>query len=236
MVGWELIAGYLAAWAVRKVKRIGARADEEVDRVVDLAMDRLHNLVASRLGSDSAMERMRSEALTGEVTPLTQQRVQLSLQATAESDTSFAREMNAAACALQSAQTASGTTIMLSPGAAAGTITGAVTIHAEGGSVAGWQVAGDVAGKRDTATVDTQPDLAPDNTIVHAAHGATAAGTVDTLVLQQMFGQPGERDAGSQHRSWPNYRPPCPRSWAGRANSTTSESCSPPRMCPARHK
>jgi predicted ATPase len=37
---------------------------------------------------------------------------------------------------------------------------------------------------------------------------------------------------GSQHRSWPSYRPPCPRSWAGRANSTSYESCSPPKDVP----
>ena len=52
MVGLELVAGYLVAWAVRKARRAGQRLDEETDEIMDAGLDRLHEAITAKLGSD----------------------------------------------------------------------------------------------------------------------------------------------------------------------------------------
>ncbi len=44
-----VVAGYVIAWAVRKVRRVGGRLDKETDEVIDASLDRLHEVVAARL-------------------------------------------------------------------------------------------------------------------------------------------------------------------------------------------
>ncbi|MGQ4420739.1 hypothetical protein ACN6LA_001047 [Streptomyces sp. SAS_269] len=63
--GVEIAAGYVFAWAVRKTKLIGGRADGEVDRALEAGMHRLHTLFSGNLGQDTALERAREKAAEG---------------------------------------------------------------------------------------------------------------------------------------------------------------------------
>jgi hypothetical protein len=71
-----LVAGYLIAWAVGKAKRAAGRLDGEVDAVMDAGLDRLHGVIAGKLGADLATARLEADAQTsGEVEQRTQDRV-----------------------------------------------------------------------------------------------------------------------------------------------------------------
>ncbi|MFB7507688.1 chromosome partitioning protein [Streptomyces broussonetiae] len=95
MTGIEIVVGYLCAWGVRKARRVGDRADEEVDRALDAGMDRLHDLVSQKLGEDTALQRLTEEAASGQSAPSdrTRQRVQLALEDAAEHDPAFAADL-----------------------------------------------------------------------------------------------------------------------------------------------
>jgi hypothetical protein len=90
MTGLELIAGYLAAYAIRKARRAGKRVDAEVDYVVDRTLDRLHEVVSERLGDDPAIRKLQREAEeTGAISPRTAQRVTLAIEDATEADDEF---------------------------------------------------------------------------------------------------------------------------------------------------
>jgi hypothetical protein len=95
VVGAELVAGYVFAWLVRKAKRVGTRADGQVDEALDAGVDRLgrhlHELVAGTLHGDPAFERLEAEARQGleAPSPRTAQRVALALEDAAEHDPGF---------------------------------------------------------------------------------------------------------------------------------------------------
>ncbi|MET8451642.1 hypothetical protein [Streptomyces sp. NPDC005209] len=90
--GAEIAAGYVFAWLARKARRAAGRADAEVDQAVDAGMDRLHELVSSRLGPDPALERAGEEAGQGgvELSERTRRRLTDSLEDAAERDEDFA--------------------------------------------------------------------------------------------------------------------------------------------------
>jgi hypothetical protein len=132
VIGFEVAVGFLIAWVVRKMGRVGQRVDTEVDQVLDAGLDRLHDVVAAKLGSDPALEKLQSEAgESGEVGPRTQARVRLALEEAAEQDPAFAAEFEAAVAQVQAAQRGDG-------GASAGDRGVAVTggVHADHGGVA----------------------------------------------------------------------------------------------------
>jgi hypothetical protein len=90
----ELVAGYLAAWAVRKARRAAGRADAQVDRALDAGLDRLHDMVSQRLSGDAALARLETEAAErGEVGGRTRQRVALAVEEAAERDPAFAAQL-----------------------------------------------------------------------------------------------------------------------------------------------
>ena len=72
-----LAAGYVVAWALRKARRVGSRLDEEADGAIDASLDRLHEVVAARLGAHPALADLVEEAEAagdgGEVSDLTRQ-------------------------------------------------------------------------------------------------------------------------------------------------------------------
>ena len=93
MIGLELVAGYLAAYALRKARRTGKRVDREVDYVLDGTLDRLHEAIREKLGDDPAVQKLQREAETGEATPRTAQRVTLAVEDAAEADREFAERL-----------------------------------------------------------------------------------------------------------------------------------------------
>lgn len=90
MTGLELVAGYLAAWAVRKAARAGKRLDEEADGVIDAELDRLHDVVTEKLGLDPAIKKLEVEVSQGkQPTDRTLRRVQDATEEAAEEDLQF---------------------------------------------------------------------------------------------------------------------------------------------------
>jgi hypothetical protein len=91
MTGLELVAGYLIAWGVRKLKRAGKRLDEETDEVMDAGLDRLHDAIAKKLGTDTALVKLETDVAQGqEPSERTVRRVQDAVEEAAENDPDFA--------------------------------------------------------------------------------------------------------------------------------------------------
>jgi hypothetical protein len=94
VVGLELVAGYLVAWAVSKARRVGRQLDEDTDLVLDASLDRLHDLVVTKLGDDPALARLEGEAAeSGEVSERTRRRVADAVAEAAESDEEFSASL-----------------------------------------------------------------------------------------------------------------------------------------------
>jgi hypothetical protein len=89
----ELLAGYAVGYLVQKFGRVFRRADEEVDLAIDAGMDRLHEVVAERLGNEPALTQLEEETEDGRESPRTRQRVRLALEEAAERDPEFAAEL-----------------------------------------------------------------------------------------------------------------------------------------------
>src|SRR5437660_12786190 len=98
MTGVEIAVGYVFAWAVRKARRVAGRADAEVDRALDLATERLHDLVSQKLGDDPVLRKLAEEAEAGQEKPSdrTRQRVQLALEDAAQQDSGFDQALDEA--------------------------------------------------------------------------------------------------------------------------------------------
>ncbi|MEW2624605.1 hypothetical protein [Streptomyces sp. NPDC048106] len=143
MTGIEIAVGYMFAWLVRKAKRVAGRADGEVDRTLDGAMDQLHELVSRKLGEDPALHRLAEEARAGQDGPSvrTRQRVQLALEDAAEQDPGFGEALNRAVERMQSVSRPSSG---LSAGDGGAAVGGNVDIRSDHGSAAAWNM-GDVS-------------------------------------------------------------------------------------------
>jgi hypothetical protein len=81
----SVVAGYVIAWAVRKARRAAGRVDAEVDAVIDAGLDKLHDVVAAKLGAHPALDDLTEESASGEgqVSELTRQQVELAVTAAA---------------------------------------------------------------------------------------------------------------------------------------------------------
>ncbi|MFE9435823.1 hypothetical protein [Streptomyces sp. NPDC006640] len=135
MTGVEIAIGYVFAWAVGKARKVAGRADAEVDLALDGAMDRVHGVVARRLGNDPELERLEAEAAAGQDQPsaLTRQRVEDVVSRAVAEDADFARELAEAVSAVQEAARAAGGAVAGAYGLAVG---GDLSVQAEGGSFA----------------------------------------------------------------------------------------------------
>jgi hypothetical protein len=132
-----IVVGYVIAWAVRKARRVGGQLDAEVDQTLDAGLERLHELVTSKLAGDPALRELQDEAADGQVTDLTRQRIELSVQAAVAKDEAFAKATAQLLEAVETARRSAGP-VALGPGAAA--VAGDVDIHAESGSAAAWSM------------------------------------------------------------------------------------------------
>jgi hypothetical protein len=103
--GAELAAGYVIAWAVRKVRRVAGAADEAVDQALDAGVERVHDLVVGRLGGQRALEVVEEEAAAagGEVSARSRQFLQLAIEDAAAGDEVFAGVLQEAVAAVQAA-------------------------------------------------------------------------------------------------------------------------------------
>jgi hypothetical protein len=105
MVGLELVAGYLVAWAVRKAKRAGQRLDKETDEVMDAGLDRLHEVIAAKLGTDPAIAKLEIEAAQENgASDRTIRRVNDAVEEAAEDDSQFASLLKAVLAELDEAR------------------------------------------------------------------------------------------------------------------------------------
>jgi hypothetical protein len=144
MVGVELIVGYLIAWAVRKGRLVAGRLDGEVDQALGAGLDRLHDVVAHRLGTEPALSDLEQEAAADgeDVSDRTRQRVGLAVEAAAARDEAFAAAVAQALAVLRAADPAGGGSVS-ARGNRTTAIGGDVNVHAETGGVAGFTI-GDV--------------------------------------------------------------------------------------------
>ncbi len=90
MVGLEVVAGFLAAWAVRKARRVAGAVDGQADVAIDAGLDRLHRLVIGKLGADTALSQLETEAVAGGASQRTQDRVRLAVEEGCDGDPEFA--------------------------------------------------------------------------------------------------------------------------------------------------
>jgi hypothetical protein len=91
----EVVAGYVIAWAMRKVRRAGGRLDAEVDVVIDAGLDRLHEVVAAKLGAHLVLAQLANETTeTGQVSELTRQQLELAITAAARKDEAFGQAVS----------------------------------------------------------------------------------------------------------------------------------------------
>jgi hypothetical protein len=116
VTGLEVVVGWMAVYAWRKARRVAGRADAEVDQVIDTGMDRLHELVSSKLRGDPALARLEAEAgqdldrvAAGD---RIRQRVQLALQDAVEDDATFAAQLRELIAQLQQAGAPGTTTVV----------------------------------------------------------------------------------------------------------------------------
>jgi hypothetical protein len=140
-----VVAGYVIAWAVRKARRAAGRLDAEVDGAVEAVLDRLHEVVAARLGADPVLADLSEEATAGErrVSELTRQRVELAVTAAARKDDEFGHAVTGLVARLRAAEQAVGVSV-LAAGAESRIFTGDACATASGGGIAFGQVGGDV--------------------------------------------------------------------------------------------
>jgi hypothetical protein len=105
MVGLDLVAGYLVAWGVRKLRRVGTRLDEESDEVIDAGLDRLHDAITAKLGADPALGKLEDEVSQGlEPSDRTLRRVQDAVEGAAEDDPEFGATISALLARLEEAR------------------------------------------------------------------------------------------------------------------------------------
>lgn len=108
MTGLELVAGAAVGYLVRKLRRVGGRADAEVDRALDAGMDAVHELVSAKLGTDPALALLSEQAPAGEVSDRTVRRVSDAVTDAAESDAGFAERLGRLVEELQRLEAAGG--------------------------------------------------------------------------------------------------------------------------------
>jgi hypothetical protein len=134
-----VVAGYVIAWAMRKTRRVGRRLDAETDEVIDVSLDRLHEVVMARLGGHPVLVELIEEAeQAGHVSDLTRQQAELALEAAARKDEAFARAVTELTARLREREQVFGP-VVVGPGSTV--FTGNVRANAREGGIAFGQAA-----------------------------------------------------------------------------------------------
>ncbi|MFJ9250337.1 SAV_2336 N-terminal domain-related protein [Streptomyces sp. NPDC101776] len=147
--GTQVAVRYVFAWEVHKFRQVAGHTDRELNA----AMDRLHDLVSRKLGDDPNLAKVHAEAAAGqhELTPLTRQRLELSLEQEVERDPRFAAALDELLTQLQVATSGTGEVSASDDGQVT---TQNMDIHADTGAVAALRI-GDVT--NESATKPPQP-------------------------------------------------------------------------------
>lgn len=140
-----VVAGYVIAWAVRKARRVAGRLDAEVDASIDAGLEKLHTVVATKLGGHPVLDDLAEEAGAddGQVSELTRQQVELALTAAARKDDEFGQTVTELVAQLRAAVQAAGGVSAVA-GAGSAVFTGDAHAQASGNGIAFGQVAGGV--------------------------------------------------------------------------------------------
>jgi hypothetical protein len=142
MIEVGLVAGYLAAWAWQKARRVGSELDQDVDEVLDSGLERLHEVVTAKLGSDPALAQLDTEAGSGgQVSARTSRRVEDAVAEAVDQDEAFAALLQAIVAEL-ARRAPSG--VAVAAGDRAVAVSGNAMISADHGSAAAL-TAGDVS-------------------------------------------------------------------------------------------
>jgi len=146
MVGVDLLAGAVVAYLIRKARRVGGRADEHVDAVLDAGTDRICELIEGSMGDDRVLSLLDEQAQAGTETERTVRRAEDAIAEKLEADEVLQRRLEALLRELEGRPGA-----IVLPGAGGVAAGRDVTIKADGGSVA--------AGVMGSVTVNPQqPD------------------------------------------------------------------------------
>lgn len=136
----NLVVAWLAAWAGSKARRAAGRFDAEVDRALDVGLDRLHGAVSAKLGDSTELDDLVREAGDRDgvgVEELTRQQVELAIHAAARDDPAFAEDLAEQVAELKAF--AAGVVAMGDGSVAVG---GSVHVRAEEGSAAALRMGG----------------------------------------------------------------------------------------------
>jgi hypothetical protein len=134
-----VIAGYVIAWAVRKARRAGSRLDAEADAAIDAGLDKLHEVVAAKLGGHPVLDDLDEEAGTaeGQISELTRQQVELAITAAARKDDTFGQAVTSLLARLRASEQATGQSVLGHGGV---NVAGNVDIRADHGGAAAWNM------------------------------------------------------------------------------------------------
>ena len=180
MTGLELIAGYAVGYLLQKWRRVATRVDTEVDGALDAGMDRVHELISTKLGNDTALVKLEEQTLVGAEKPRTQERVEGAIIDAAEDDPDFAQQLEQLVAQLRErdASVSAG-----DHGVAAGRD---VNVQAMGGGVAAGVIHGSVTpgnppqpGRAPGLTVPGEPAAVPHivaGKVMYSDRGAIAIG------------------------------------------------------------
>jgi hypothetical protein len=140
----SVVAGYVIAWALRKVRRVGSRLDAEADSAIDAGLDKLHEVVAAKLGTHPALDDLNEEAADedGQVSELTRQQVELAITAAARKDDGFGQTVSDLTARIKAAEQRAGVSVLT--GAGGRVFTGDAHADANNGAIAFGQVGGNV--------------------------------------------------------------------------------------------
>ena len=158
-----VVAGYVIACAVRKARRVVARLDVEADAVIDEGLDRLHEVVAAKLGGHLVLEEQGEATVGGgRVSELTCQQVELTFAMAANKDQAFGQAITELVACLRQAEQANGRPVV----AGAAVFIGGRTCRSRRRGIAFGQVAGDVHldQDQDQGTLPGRGGLATDRT------------------------------------------------------------------------
>ena len=111
MIGPEALCGVAVAWIWKSARIHAGHAGRIVNSAIGAALDRLDNLVQTRLGGDSALRLLRNEADSRTDNPRTRQRVELALRELVEADPGFGAELRELVAQLEPEAEAAGISV-----------------------------------------------------------------------------------------------------------------------------